>query len=150
MPGIVVGIDGSQRSARALEWALRQGAVRHAAVTVLTVHMVPASPWTGNPVILAGDPAEQERVFKAADELTQQVASRLGGLRPEHVTVRAVTGYPAKELIDASRDADLVVVGSRGAGGFARLMAGSVSSQVVQHAHCPVVVVPGERSAPAC
>jgi len=57
------------------------------------------------------------------------------------VTVRAVSGIPAQELINASHDADLLVVGSRGGGGFAGLRMGSVSSQVVHHAACPVVVV---------
>jgi nucleotide-binding universal stress UspA family protein len=109
MPGIIVGIDGSAHSARALEWAIKEGALQHAPVTVITVNSVPASPWTGNPTVLAQDPAELARL--------------------------------RQELIDASRDADLVVVGSRGAGGFARLLVGSVSNQVVHHAHCPVMVV---------
>jgi len=56
--------------------------------------------------------------------------------------VRAVSGIAAQELIEASRDADLLVVGSRGGGGFASLRMGSTSSQVVHHAHCPVVVMP--------
>ncbi len=145
MPGIVVGIDGSHHSTRALEWALKEGALQHAPVTVLTVHSVPASPWTGNPVLLGRDPEDQEKMLHAAEELTHEVASGLGESRPDSVTVRAVSGFPAKDLIEASRDADLVVVGSRGAGGFAKLMVGSVSSQVVEHAHCPVVVVPSER-----
>lgn len=55
-----------------------------------------------------------------------------------------MNGFPAQELIEASRDADLLVVGSRGGGGFARLMMGSVSDQAVRHAYCPVVVVPGQ------
>jgi nucleotide-binding universal stress UspA family protein len=145
MPGIVVGIDGSHHSTRALEWALKEGALEHAPVTVVTVHSVPASPWTGNPVLLEGDAADQERMLHAAEELTAKVASQLGESRPPSVKVRAISGYPAKELIEASRDADLMVVGSRGAGGFAKLMVGSISSQVVDHAHCPVVVVPTER-----
>lgn len=57
------------------------------------------------------------------------------------MTVRGVSGAPAQILIEASADADLVVVGSRGAGGFANLLTGSVSSKVVNHAACPVVVV---------
>jgi len=145
MPGIVVGIDGSHHSTRALEWALKEGALQHASVTVLTVHVVPASPWTGNRMILPGDPAEQEKALHAAEELTAKVTQQTGERRPPSVKVSAVTGYPANELIAASRNADLLVVGSRGAGGFAKLLVGSVSSQVVQHAHCPVVVVPTGR-----
>jgi nucleotide-binding universal stress UspA family protein len=143
MPGIIVGIDGSAHSARALEWACKEAALQHAAVTVVTVNSVPASPWTGNPTVLAQDPAELERLRQAAEEMTAKVASQLDGARPASVTVRAINGFPAKELIDASRDADLIVVGSRGAGGFARLVMGSVSDQVTHHAHCPVMVVRG-------
>jgi nucleotide-binding universal stress UspA family protein len=145
MPRIVAGIDGSSHSIHVLEWAIKQGALQHAAVTVLTVHLVPANPWTGNPTILSGEPEELEALRQAAEEMTQKVASQLDGSRPESITVWAVAGFPAEELIDASRDADLLVVGARGAGGFARLLMGSVSSQVVYHAHCPVVVVRGEK-----
>jgi nucleotide-binding universal stress UspA family protein len=145
MPGIIVGIDGSAHSARALEWAIKQGALQHAAVTVITVNSVPASPWSGgNPLILAQDPAVLEKMHQAAEEMALKVTSQLGQARPASVTVRAVNGFPSKELIDASRDADLLVVGSRGAGGFARLMVGSTSDQVVHHAHCPVAVVRSE------
>jgi nucleotide-binding universal stress UspA family protein len=144
MSGITVGIDGSAHSARALEWAIKEAAVRHAPVTVLTVHSVPMSGWTGNPIMLPQDAADQEKAQRAAEEMTLKAASQLGAAQPSSVTVRAISGYPVQELIDASRTADLLVVGSRGAGGFARLMIGSVSSQVVHHAHCPVVVVPSE------
>jgi nucleotide-binding universal stress UspA family protein len=145
MPGIIVGIDGSHHSTRALEWALKEAAIQHAPLTVLTVHSVPASPWTGGPVLLERDADDQEKMLKAAEELTHKVVSQLGEARPDSVTVRVISGFPAKELIDESRDADLIVVGSRGTGGFVKLMLGSVSSQVVGHAHCPVVVVPTDR-----
>jgi nucleotide-binding universal stress UspA family protein len=141
MAGIVVGIDGSEHSIRALEWAIREAAARHAPVTVLTVHVVPQSGWTGNPVTVPQDAADLEKAQRAAEEKTLKVSSQLGEARPASITVRAVIGYPAQQLVEESREADLVVVGSRGAGGFAKLMAGSVSNQVVHHAHCPVVVV---------
>lgn len=144
MPGIYVGVDGSGHSAYALEWAIEEAAIRRAPITVLTVYPVPVSGWTGRPVILSEDSAEQEKARQAAEEMTLKVTSHLGEARPASVTVRAVTGFPAEKLIEASRDADLLVVGSRGAGGFARLVLGSVSSQVVHHAHCPVVVVRNE------
>ena len=142
MSGITVGIDGSAHSSRALEWALKEGAARHAPVTVLTVHSVPMSGWTGNPIKLPRDATDLDRERQAAEELTAKALSQLGDAQPSSVTVRAIIGFPAEELIDASRTSDLMVVGSRGAGGFARLVIGSVSSQVVHHAHCPVVVVP--------
>jgi nucleotide-binding universal stress UspA family protein len=144
MPGITVGIDGSAHSTRALEWAIKEAAVRHAPVTVLTVHTVPMSGWTGNPITLPQDAEDQEKAQQAAEEMTLKATSQLGAAKPSSVTVRAISGFPAQELIEASRTADLMVVGSRGAGGFTRLMIGSVSSQVVHHAHCPVVVVPSE------
>ncbi len=144
MSGITVGIDGSAHSSRALEWALKEGAIRHAPVTVLTVHSVPMSGWTGHPITLPRDAADQESERQAAEELTAKALSQLGDAQPPSVTVRGITGFPAEALIEASRTADLMVVGSRGAGGFARLVIGSVSSQVVHHAHCPVVVVPSE------
>ena len=145
MPGIVVGIDGSHHSTEALEWALKEAAVQHTPLTVLTVHSVPVSPWTGNPVVSERDADDQMDMLKAAEKLTDDVVSQLGEARPDSVTVRAINGFPAEALIEASMDADLIVVGSRGAGGFAKLMMGSISSQVVEHAHCPVVVVPTGR-----
>ncbi len=68
--------------------------------------------------------------------------SRSGAPGPASVAVRAVSGLAAQELVAASSGSDLVVVGSRGGGGFARLLLGSVSHQVVSHAACPVVVIP--------
>ena len=145
MPGITVGIDGSDGAHRALEWAMKEAAAHHAPLTVVTVHEVAASGWTGNPVILPPDEQAVEKARHAAEESVAKAAAQLGESQPLSVTVWAVNGFPAQELIEASRDADLLVVGSRGGGGFARLMMGSVSDQVMRHAYCPVVVVPGQR-----
>ena len=141
MPGITVGIDGSEHSVKALEWAIKEAAIQHSPVTVLAVHLVPMSGWTGNPITFPADLEDVEKARQAAEELVVKVTSQLGDAQPASVKVSAVNGFPAQELIEASRDADLVVIGSRGSGGFARLMMGSVSSQVVLLALCPVVVV---------
>ena len=141
MPGILVGLDGSEHSNKALDWAVKHAALEHAPLTVLAVHEVAASAWTGSPIIYPQDRPEEEKARQAAQEAVTKAVGELGGPGPESVTVRAVSGQPAQALIEASADADLVVVGSRGAGGFANLLTGSVSSQVVNHAACPVVVV---------
>jgi nucleotide-binding universal stress UspA family protein len=141
MSGIVVGIDGSGSAQRALDWAVKEAAALHAPLTVLAVHQVASNQWTGNPLIYPEDAAEQEKARHAGEEAVSKAVSQAGDARPASVTVRAVSGLAARELIEASRDADLVVVGSRGSGGFVSLLMGSVSSQVVNHAACPVVVV---------
>jgi nucleotide-binding universal stress UspA family protein len=147
MPGIVVGVDGSHHSGRALGWAMREAQVRHVPLNVVTVHPPPVRPATG---IYWGIPTLPENSFDpelarvAVQQFVDEVAKETGetGLA---VTVRVVTGDVAEELVQASRDADMLVVGSRGSGGFARLLMGSVSSQVTQHAEVPVVVVPAAR-----
>jgi len=145
MPGIVVGVDGSPNSERALDWAMRQAAAVHARLTVIAVHEVPKSYWGGIPVIGPADEPLLEKLRQAAEEMTQRAAARLGGAEPAAVTVHAVNGFVVKELVDASQDADLVVIGARGGSGFARVLVGSVSSEVVQHSACPVVIVPHQR-----
>jgi nucleotide-binding universal stress UspA family protein len=140
-----VGVDGSSDSQRALEWAVKHAALEHAQLTVLAVNQVAASAWTSSPVTYPEDRAEEEKVRQAAEEAVNKTIDRLGDARPASVAVRGVSGQPAQVLIDASRDADLVVVGARGGGGFARLMTGSVSSQVVNHSASPVVVIPSQR-----
>jgi nucleotide-binding universal stress UspA family protein len=145
MPGIVVGVDGSPNSERALDWAMKQAAAVHAPLTVIAVHEVPKSYWGGIPVIGPADEPLLGKLRQAAEDMTQRAASRLGDARPASVTVHAVSGFVVKELVDASQDADLVVVGARGGSGFARVLVGSVSSEVVQHSACPVVIVPHQR-----
>lgn len=144
MPGIVVGVDGSEPSRRALSWAIREAARHHLPLTVITVHRASARPATEvywpMPDLPDGTSLDQEGMRKAVRELVNKAATEAGEPVPD-VTVTVTTGNPAEELIRASRDADMVVVGSHGRGGFASLLLGSVSSQVVHHAAVPVVVV---------
>ena len=141
MSGIIVGVDGSGHSQRALEWAMKEAAIRHTPLTVLTVNEAIRGYYT-SVVVFPDDPIRTKEAQKAAQAEAEQVLAGLDGPHPESVTVKAVTGFPVEELVNAGRDADIIVLGSRGAGGFSRLLLGSTASQVVQHAHCPVVIVP--------
>jgi len=141
MPGVTVGVDGSDHSRKALEWAIREAGLRGTSLTVLAVHQVASNHWTGNPETYASDAPETEIVRQAAEDAVQKAVSQVGEPAPTSVTVRAVTGVAAHELVNASADADLVVIGSRGGGGFARMVLGSATTQVVTHAQSPVVVI---------
>ncbi len=148
MPGIIVGVDGSEHSLSALDWALDEADLRRAQLTVITVSPVVSGIY--GPGYAPADyyPAEEEsraQAEKATQGLVNQAVERRGAAPVIPVTVRALSGLAADELINASEGADLLVVGARGAGGFARLVMGSVSTQVTHHALCPVVVVPGSR-----
>ena len=144
MSGILVGVDGSGHSQRALAWAMHEAAIRHVPLTVLTVHEAVRG-YYSDMAVYADDPARTEDARAAAQAETDKVLAGLDGPRPESVTVEAVHGFVVEELINAAKDADMLVVGSRGAGGFSRLMMGSVAGQVAQHAHCPVVLIPPEN-----
>jgi nucleotide-binding universal stress UspA family protein len=143
MTGIVVGIDGSAHSARALEWAMNEAVLRHAPLTVLSVHRVMVSFWDspfGYP-----EPHDQlERAREMAREAIGKALAQRGDEHPASVTTRVLIGAPAEELLRAAEDADMIVVGSRGTGGFARLLMGSVCTQITHHARCPVIVIPAE------
>jgi nucleotide-binding universal stress UspA family protein len=144
MPGIIVGVDGSGHSQRALDWAMKEAALRQEPLTVLTVNEAVTGYYSA--MVNYPDDAERTEQHRAAAQVeTDKVLAGLEGPRPERVTVTAVHGFPVEELIKASQDADVIVLGSRGAGGFTRLLMGSVSGQVVQHAHCPVLIVPPEE-----
>jgi nucleotide-binding universal stress UspA family protein len=149
MPGIVVGVDGSDHSHRALIWAIRQAAQQHVPLTVVAVRPDPVRPVTGvywGVHAYPEDTHNPEVVRKAIQAIVEQAGNEIGETAPQTI-VNVVTGDPAEELVKASRDADMIVVGSRGSGGFASLLMGSVSSKVAHHAACPVVVIRGEGQA---
>ena len=139
---VIVGVDGGPDSLRALEWAAEYAAAVDAPLTALTVYEIPT---VYGPYAMAGwdDPAALEKGSR--EMLAETVRSTLG----EHAKVeqKVVQGHPAEAIVDASRDARLVVVGCRGRGGFAGMLLGSVSQHVVPHALCPVVVLPHGPSA---
>lgn len=138
--GIVVGVDGSPSSIRALEWALDQAELTGA--TVQTVYAwEPPSNWGAKvPVYPGSDMAEE-----AEAKLAEAVAEATTGRRPMEILQNVTKGHPAKVLLNAAEDAHLLVLGNRGHGGFAGALLGSVTQHCVQHATCPVVVVRVEQ-----
>ena len=141
MPGILVGVDGSAHSKDALEWAAKEAALRHTSLTVLTVRQAVADVW-GSTSHYQGDESLTDKARVAAQAEADSVLSTLGDARPESVTVKATQGIPAEEILNEGADADLIVVGSRGGGGFSRLLQGSVSAHVAEHAQVPVTILP--------
>ena len=144
MSGIIVGVDGSDHSRLALAWALREAVQHDAPLTVMTVHPGLVRPATRIFWAVPEFPEDShslEFARKAVQEYADKVAKEVGETVPE-VTVSVAVGDPAEELIKASRDADMLVMGSRGSGGFTSLLMGSVTNKVTHHAACPVVIIP--------
>ena len=145
MSGIAVGVDGSHNASQALEWAMTEAGMRHSELTVITVNSVIAGYWSRQPVPMTGDDEKVAVARELAETAVAKIAAELGDRQPASVRVVAKNGFPAQTLIEASEGCDLLVVGSRGGGGFGALSMGSISNQVVHHAKCPVAVVPAGR-----
>jgi nucleotide-binding universal stress UspA family protein len=145
--GIIVGVDDSEVSKDALRWALEEGRIHGSPVVALHAWQPPTIPpgiefAPGGGAFPPTDlPALISEAEKTAKEFVERVVSDVAGEGPE-VDVRAVAieDAPATALVEAAKGADLLVVGSRGLGGFKELLLGSVSHQVAQHAPCPVVI----------
>ncbi|MFJ5958932.1 universal stress protein [Paenarthrobacter sp. NPDC092416] len=132
---IVVGVDGSEASVEALRQAQQL-----AGPLGLRVE---ASAFWDYPQVYAGYVAMGIEGFEeaAGNTLRETVEKAFGPELPHNVVARLVRGHPRTMLIEASKNADMIVVGRRGHGGFGGLLLGSVSSAVVAHAHCPILVV---------
>jgi nucleotide-binding universal stress UspA family protein len=132
-PLIVVGVDGSDESVKATAWAAEQARATGGTLELLIIWARPMS--YGLPLVVGGYNPEQ-----AAQEIVDKAASGID-LPAARLHKSVVHGAPASELVEHSKSVDLLVVGSRGHGGFAEMLLGSVSDHCVHHASCPVVVV---------
>jgi nucleotide-binding universal stress UspA family protein len=138
---IVVGVDGSDGSLEALRWAVdeaRLRGVRLVAVHAYLAPYAPAMPGVGEPAVL---PVDRELIAGAADEALEASLREVGADDGIEIERAVVEESPAYALLDQAKDADLLVVGSRGHGRIAGALLGSISQQVAQHAPCPVVIV---------
>ena len=132
---IAVGVDGSLESRFALEWAVSEARLRHGKVRVLTAWEYP--PAMAGMEGMVWDPV----IFEPTARTLQTDTLKRVDTNGVDVTAHVIQGPTATVLIRASEDADLLVLGSRGHGGFKGLLLGSVSTQVVHHAACAVLVV---------
>ncbi|QJS08181.1 universal stress protein [Streptomyces argyrophyllae] len=137
---VVVGVDGSHSSYEALRWAVRYAGLVDGVVEAVAVWELPGLyGWSGPAVDMDVDEDETRR--KMSEELTEVLGADTAG----SVRTRVVHGNAADVLLRAAEGAEVLVVGSRGRGGFARALLGSVSRHVSQHASCPVVIVRSEK-----
>jgi nucleotide-binding universal stress UspA family protein len=137
-PVIVVGVDGSSGSQRALDFALAEGALRGAEVHAICTWDYPPTYNAGFVIPFEG--LEDGAGAILADAVALAVGNRSGRTPPVTSTVRY--GHASEALVDEAKDATMLVVGSRGHGGFVGMLIGSISQGCVTHASCPVVVVP--------
>lgn len=145
METIVVGVDGSAGSRAALAFAAHEAALRGATLRVVAGWELPYTAYSGGlmPPLNLRD-VVREDAEQAAKTAAEEAEALEPGIYCEHV---AIEGQPAETLVRESERATMLVVGSRGHGGFASLLLGSVGHQVAQHATCPVVIVPKAASA---
>jgi nucleotide-binding universal stress UspA family protein len=135
-PAIVVGVDGSAPSILALRWAGALAPFFKARIRAVTGWQFQIAVGTFTPVVW--DPEADAR-----NACSEAIATAFGGATPEGLELVIRQGSPARILIDESRRARLIVVGSRGHGGFQGLLLGSVSTTVAEHSKCPVLIAHG-------
>lgn len=135
---IVVGVDGSDHARRALAWAIAEAKDRGAALHIVSAWSVPGALYGS---VGVGGYDEATREFHAAAQRAAEAAAEEARSAGVDAAVSVPQAQGADALVEASRDADLLVVGSRGHGGFVGLLLGSVSAQCAHYAACPVVIV---------
>ncbi|MEV8181036.1 universal stress protein [Specibacter sp. NPDC078692] len=137
---IVVGVDGSEESVLALKWAQTLAQALDATITAVTAwHLETAF---GSYIVPDWNPDEDAHKIQK-----EAVHEAFGGNEPEGFSGICVRGKPAQVLMESAKSAQMLIVGSRGHGGFKGMLLGSVSSACAEHASCPVLVVHGERDA---
>jgi nucleotide-binding universal stress UspA family protein len=139
---VVVGVDGSMQAQRALAWAVEHAARREARVEVLGVYETYSAPGPyGGEFMRIASPESEQRFRRRVERVTAESLAAVDVPTGVAVDTSVEAGHPANVLIERSTEADLVVVGSRGLGGFSGLLLGSVSRQLLHHGASPVAVV---------
>ncbi len=137
MGRIVVGVDSSLTSLKALRWALAEAKLRGSSVEL--VHAFPRPELVGMTMVVTL-PSDDE-LREASEQVIGDALEAVGGADGVEVARHVGAGGPASVLVETAKDADLLVIGSRGLGGFRGMLLGSVTQQVIAHAPCPIVVI---------
>lgn len=137
--GIVVGVDGSDQALCALKWAVKEAKRRGSVLNIVTAYTIPV--FAASSMDAGYATLDDQLIRNGAEEVVRQARATI---TDEDVTIRTYieSGDPSGVLLDLSRQAELIVVGTRGRGGFVGRLLGSVSSALPAHAKCPTVVVP--------
>lgn len=142
---IVVGVDGSAESLRALRWAIEEGRLRGTGVKAIYAWRYPYTVETNDPYLISQGftpiPIDPGEPLRSAEVRLADAVARVA-TDTDRVEQAAIEGHPADVLVRAATPSDVLVVGSRGRGGFVGLLLGSVSQACAHHARCPVVIVP--------
>jgi len=147
--GIVVGIDGSPGSDAAVSWAAREASLRGETLTLLHAVQPVVVSWSISASQVSIADWQEENARRAVDQARNGVGAALDPDLQRDVRSEVLYAHPVDALVDASKDARMIVVGSHGRGALGRLLMGSVSRGVVEYAHCAVAVVhPDQDSAP--
>jgi nucleotide-binding universal stress UspA family protein len=141
MSTIVVGVDGSEESKHAMRFALEEAKLRQAKLRIVHARRIPVGV-IGAPLIWAPTPETEAKLREEQLEWLEGLVREVAGEAPGvEITWDVIEEEPVPALVEAARDAELLVLGSRGHGGFSGLLLGSVSQQCVHHALCAVVIV---------
>lgn len=144
--GILVAVDGSPESDTAVRWAAREAAMRNADVTLMHVIAPVDVSWPVGYLQSSFDASQEENAQHVIEQAQKTFHASVGDAEPPAVRAAVKHGQVAGTLITASRDAQMVVAGSRGMGAVGRTVLGSVSGGLVHYAHCPVAVIHADEA----
>jgi len=140
---IVVGVDGSEGSLRALLWAVGEAHDRGGSVQAIMAY-----DWPGTEAAMLAGLGPEGEAARAEEILAKAIEGVRGQYKEVPIATEALLGNAAHRLADASKDADVLVVGSHGHSRLHNAVLGSVSEDSIRHAHCPIVVVPSPHIEP--
>ncbi|MEB3981535.1 universal stress protein [Mycobacterium sp. 663a-19] len=139
--GILVCVDGSSASDAAVAWAAREATMRHLPITLMHAVAPVVVGWPAGQVYVSMPGWQQETAQQVVDQARKALGASLGDAEPPEIHTEMVYSNVVPALIEASKDAWMVVVGSQGLGALGHLLVGSVTSALLHHAHCPVAVI---------